>query len=267
MNTENIIEKKEIKAIFFDIDGTLLSHRTRSVPQSAIRAIRKAKEKGIKIVVATGRIIEEIKMLPLYDIDFDAYLTLNGNLCFDHNLNLFAGHEIDPGEVEILASIFNASRIPFVLIGEHERYINYVDDVVVRTQTSTHGTIPVIGEHKGEKIYQCMAFVNDEMRQKLAKMLDACNVTSWNETGIDIISKSGGKDAGIQSFLDKEGIPLEQSMAFGDGENDAKMLEYVAVGVAMGNAKEVTKAAADYVTADIDDDGIEKALIHFGLID
>ena len=258
---------RNIKAVFFDVDGTLYSHGLNVVPESTRRALKQLRERGIKTVVATGRHMVEYSTLPVSDIEFDGYLTLNGQLILDADRKAYTGTCIDPGEMEVLSRIFQAKRIPFMLVGENERYINYVDDVVVRTQTSTHGTIPVIGEHKGEKIYQCMAFVNDEMRQKLAKMLDACNVTSWNETGIDIISKSGGKDAGIQSFLDKEGIPLEQSMAFGDGENDAKMLEYVAVGVAMGNAKEVTKAAADYVTTDIDDDGIEKALIHFGLID
>ena len=55
-------------------------------------------------------------------------------------------------------------------------------------------------------------------------------------------------------------------MAFGDGENDIRMLRYVGTGVAMGNAKEVVKMISDYVTADIDDDGIEKALKHFELI-
>lgn len=263
---ENEIIETDIKVIFFDIDGTLLSHKTDCVPESTIRAIRKAKEKGIKIVVATGRFIDEIKKLPLQDIDFDAYLTLNGNVCLDHDLKMFAGHEIDHGEAEILVSIFRASRIPFVLIGENSRYINYVDDVVIRTQMSTNGTIPDIDHYKGEKIYQCLAFVDNATRIKLDRILDECKITAWNETGIDIIAKNGGKDAGIQSFLDKEGISIEQTMAFGDGENDAKMLEYVHIGVAMGNGKPLLKEKADYITADIDDDGIEKAMIHFGLI-
>ena len=56
-------------------------------------------------------------------------------------------------------------------------------------------------------------------------------------------------------------------MAFGDGENDMEMLRYVGIGVAMGNASDAVKAAADYVTDTVDDDGIEKALRHFGLID
>ena len=56
-------------------------------------------------------------------------------------------------------------------------------------------------------------------------------------------------------------------MAFGDAENDIDMLEYAGIGIAMGNGGEDVKAAADFVTRDIDDDGIAYALQHFGLID
>ncbi|MBR5342161.1 MAG: Cof-type HAD-IIB family hydrolase [Erysipelotrichaceae bacterium] len=271
-NFLHIIEDDEelhgdIKVIFFDIDGTLLSHKTGKVPQSTIDAIRKLQDKGIKVVVATGRDINEMKKLPLDEIDFDGYLTLNGNICLDKDEKMFAGNEIDPGEVEILVGIFGAGKIPFVLIGEEKRYINYVDDVVIQTQEATHGTIPDIGEYNGEKIYQCLAFVNAETRQKLEDLLDHCSITSWNDTGIDIIAKTGGKAAGIQKFLDKEGITRSQTMAFGDGENDKTMIKFAGTGVAMGNAGDNLKRAADYVTADIDDDGIAKALIHFGLIE
>ena len=259
-------DKPDIKAIFFDIDGTLLSHTTGSVPESTIRALKKVRENGISTVIATGRDINELKKLPLDGLEFDGYLTLNGNICLDHDLKMFAGNEIDPGEVEILVNIFKAGKLPFVLIGEEKRYINYVDDVVIRTQLSTHGTIPDIGEYQGEKIYQCIAFVDQETRKKLDALLDKCIITSWNDTGIDIIAKTGGKDAGIQKFLDKKKFSRKQTMAFGDGENDAPMINYVEIGVAMGNGKPALKEIADYVTDDIDNEGIEKALIHFGLI-
>ncbi len=259
-------DKQDIKVIFFDVDGTLLSHSAGAVSNSTKRAIKKAQENGIKAVVATGRAWAELSELPVMDIDFDGFLTVNGNICLGKGRRMFAGNEIDPGEVEILVSIFKAGRLPFVLIGEKTRYINYVDDVVIKTQMSTHGTIPDIGEYKGEKIYQCLAFVDENTRKKLDNLLDHCTITSWNETGIDIIAKSGGKAAGIQKFLDEEGLLRTQSMAFGDGENDLDMIEYAGIGVAMGNATDALKKAADYVTASVDDEGIEKALIHFGLI-
>ena len=137
---------------------------------------------------------------------------------------------------------------------------------MIQTQLSTHGTVPDIGEYQGENIYQCLAFVDSDTRMKLEEMLDHCTITSWNETGIDIIAKTGGKAAGMQKFLDKEGLTRSQSMAFGDGENDMDMLRFAGIGVAMGNGKDILKQKADYVTTSVDDDGIMNALKHFGLI-
>ena len=64
----------------------------------------------------------------------------------------------------------------------------------------------------------------------------------------------------------KNSLKLEETMAFGDGGNDISMLRHAAIGIAMGQAKEDVKAAADYVTTPIDEDGISKAMKHFGII-
>ena len=72
--------------------------------------------------------------------------------------------------------------------------------------------------------------------------------------------------AGIKRYLEMTGIKREEIIAFGDAENDLEMIRFAGIGVAMGNAEEEVKKAADFVTADIDDDGIEKALKHFNLI-
>ena len=67
-------------------------------------------------------------------------------------------------------------------------------------------------------------------------------------------------------FLEKEGLKRSQVMAFGDGENDIAMIKFAGVGVSMGNGKDALKAAAEYVTTSVDDDGIYNALKHFELI-
>lgn len=263
------LDASQMKAIFFDVDGTLLSHTTKIIPESAKRAIKEVREKGLKVFIASGRDMHELqKILEINgDMKFDGYLTLNGNVCINEKGEMFAGNEIDQGEVEILVNIFRAGTIPFVLIGEKERYINYVDDVVIETQEATQGTIPDIGEYKGEKIYQCLAFVDSEMRNRLENLLDQCSITSWNERGIDIIAKTGGKAAGIQKVIDIYKIKRSETMAFGDGENDLSMLKFAGIGVAMGNGVDKVKQNADYVTSSIDEDGIYNAFKHFKLID
>ena len=261
------IDGKDIKVLFFDIDGTLLSHSTGSIPKSTIQAIKRAQEKGIKVVIATGRDLVELKKLPLFEIEFDGYLTLNGNICYDANENIFDGNAIIPEEIDILVNIFKAGKIPFVLQNAHKRYINFVNDLVVKVQNETHGTIPEIDEYKGEEIYQCNAFCDKKVRRQLDDLLDHCEITAWNEYGIDIIAKTGGKDAGIIKYLEYAGYSRSQSMCFGDGENDQSMITFCGIGVAMGNGNEKLKQAADYITTHVDDNGIANALIHFGIVD
>ena len=83
---------------------------------------------------------------------------------------------------------------------------------------------------------------------------------------MDLIAKGGGKSSAILRLLDKMGILPEETIAFGDGENDMGMLELAGIGVAMGNAEEQVRKIADYVTSDIDEDGLEKALKHFQVV-
>ena len=256
-----------IKAIFFDVDGRLLSHKQNDVPPSTRRALAELRARGVQTVVATGRHMIEFSKLPVSDIPFDGYLTLNGNLLLDSNRKVYAGTPINQGEMEVLAQIFRANRIPFVMIGENDRYINYINETVIRTQTETKGTVPAVGCYGGEKVYQILAFVPEHHKKLLDDLLDECAVTSWNDTGIDIIPKNGGKSAGIQKFLDEQGLDRSEIMAFGDGENDIEMLQFAGIGVAMGNADDRVKAAADYVTDTVDNNGIEKAPRYFDLIE
>ena len=69
-----------IKAIFFDIDGTLVSYQTHEIPQSAFDALYQLKEKGIKVFIATGRGKDGLAVLK--DFPFDGYITLNGQYCY-----------------------------------------------------------------------------------------------------------------------------------------------------------------------------------------
>ena len=258
---------KKIKAVFFDVDGTLFSHTRNEVPESTRQALKALRERGIMTIVATGRHMIEYSQLPVSDIEFDGYLTLNGQLLLDSERKMYAGTAMNEGEMKVLAGIFKRKKIPFMLVGENNRYINFLDDTVIRTQTEVKGVVPDIGDYNGEKIYQILAFVPEEEKKILDELLDECSITTWNDTGIDIIPKGGGKSTGIQKYLDAHGMDRTEIMAFGDGENDMDMLRFAGIGVAMGNAGDTVKAAADYVTDTVDEDGIANALRHFGLID
>ena len=95
------------------------------------------------------------------------------------------------------------------------------------------------------------------------KQLSDCKMSRWNQYAVDIIPKSGGKIAGIRYILSRLGIGLDETAAFGDGENDIDMLRCAGVGIAMGNASEIVKQQADYITDSVDQDGLANALKHF----
>lgn len=251
---------KMIKAIFFDIDGTLFSHKSGSVPQSTKLALKLLKEKGIKIFIATGRHSAEMLELPIDELSFDGMVLLNGQICIDDKGRVLFEAPIEEADVKELTAVFKEKSMPMLLIEKERIYINYVDEIVLEAQKTFSLPAPQTGIYEGAKIYQACVYANLEQEKNLMKKLKHSKTTRWNEYGIDLLSKNGGKEVGIQKVLEYYGIKRNECMAFGDGDNDSDMLRFAGVGIAMGNASEPTKKSADYVTTDIDHDGIYNAL-------
>ena len=158
-----------IKALFFDVDGTLLSHKQGIIPQSTIDAIHAAQARGVKAIIATGRDIVELDKLPIHDVDFDAYLTLNGNICLDSNRTMFDGNPIDQGELEVLVSIFQAGRIPFVLIGEETLYESIKRAVLDAGGGRLNQTLNITAP-QGLDAAETARLVRNNSRQMLSRM-------------------------------------------------------------------------------------------------
>lgn len=256
-----------IKAIFFDVDGTLVSHRQKSVPEGTRAALEALKQRGIQCVMATGRPVQELPNLPVADIAFDGYITLNGQTCYDRDKNLIASNPITGAGMERLARMFRENEWPTALVDRRGMYINYADQLVHRAMADVSTAVPEIRAYDGSEIYQAVIFVERDEDDAIAKLVPNCKITRWNPRGIDVLPGDGGKVSGIRKYLEYNGIDRSEIMAFGDGDNDREMLAFAGIGVAMGNAEPAVKDAADYVTDSVDDDGIAKALRHFGLID
>ena len=256
-----------IKAAFFDVDGTLLSHKTKQVCQSTRNAIDALQKAGILCIVATGRQIGAMDKLPVGSIPFDAYLTLNGQMLHDKRRKLIFGVPIQGKCREFLIKSFAEHTYPALMVEEDRTYVNYISDHVIAVQEAISTAIPDLGEYTGAEIYQVCAYLRPEEEYLLDPIAEDCVLSRWHFGGMDVIAKGGGKMKGIQRYLEMMGIRPEETIAFGDGENDLEMLMFAGIGVAMGNGESQVKEQADYVTADADDDGIAKALRHFGLIE
>ena len=256
-----------VKAIFFDVDGTLMSHTSSTVPNSTRKAVDLLSEKGIRRVIATGRHMLELAQLPVCDMTFDAYITLNGQLCLDADGTIFSENPIVGHQKEYLLQLFREKTIPIVLVEKDTMYINFWNEQVKIAQKAISSPMPEIGAYTGNEIYLAVAYLDREHEKTLLNPLTECKITRWNGYAVDIIASSGGKTVGIERYLSTNHISQEETMAFGDGENDVDMLKYVGLGVAMGNAEQIVKEHADYVTDSVDDDGIMHALASLKILD
>ena len=148
-------------------------------------------------------------------------------------------------------------------------YINCADDNFRAAQRLLNfGDPPVESPSRALRtdIFQLMPFIGPEREPWLMERLPRCRSTRWNPYFMDVVPEGGSKSVGIDAICRSYGIAPDETMAFGDGQNDIEMLRHAGIGVAMGNAAEEVQAAADYATASVDEDGVGRALRHFGLI-
>lgn len=259
-----------IKAIFFDIDGTLLSHQSQGVPASTKKALQLLKEKGIYTFIATGRHISEMRDLPLNDLEFEGYITLNGQYCYNQHEVIY-DLPIDPQDIQNILSYMDQYPFPCIFVEDQHMYINYHNQAVETVQKAISTPLPDLGDlqrGRTHPIYQVIPYdITSKKEQDILKQMPHCKMTRWHDLAIDIIPQNGGKQNGIREVLKYYDISLDETMAFGDGFNDIDMLEMVKIGIAMGNAQDEVKQKADEVTDDIDHDGIYKALKKHHLID
>ena len=255
-----------IKAVFFDVDGTLFSHHTGEISKSTRDAVEHLHKQGIPPIIATGRHMLELMDMPVLDLPYGGYITLNGQLCLDENRKLFYGNAIEGEDKQQLVEIFEEKKIPLMFIEENRMYINFVNEAVIQAQADIHTAVPDVDTYHGDAVYMAVAYLNKEQEITIEPFLRGCKITRWNQNAVDIISASGGKISGIKHYMKQNGWQAEELMAFGDADNDIEMLKFAGIGIAMGNAKPHVKEQADYVTADVDAGGIEEGLRHFGVL-
>ena len=256
-----------VKAVFFDIDGTLISFRNHTMPESTRRALHDLRERGIRLYVATGR---SKMMMPFMDsyFRFDAYLTLNGQYCYG-DTGVIRKKTIDPAEIATLKSLLAKRPFPCLFVREDDMFLNYADESVEALCRLIDHPVPPMAplDRIGDgDILQFVPFLKDGEEGFLAEALTQVEMTRSVPYCFDVLPAGGGKDVGMEAVLRQAGILPEETMAFGDGFNDMGMLSYAGIGVAMGNAHEQVRQKADFVTESVDDDGILHALRHFGVL-
>lgn len=256
-----------IQAVFFDIDGTLVSFLTHRVPESTVKAIAALRARGIRVFVASGRHILSINNLG--DLQFDGYITLNGGYCIVGGQVVYKHGILREDIASVVRYMKQTDEFPCIFVHEHALYMNYKNEQtreIFRMLNFPEPPCVSLHEATEGEIFQLVAFFTRDRERGIMATMPHCEATRWNPLFSDVIPRGSSKQVGVDKIIEYFGIPLEETMAFGDGGNDIPMLRHAGIGVAMGNAENEVKRAADYVTAAVDEDGIEKALLYFGVI-
>lgn len=272
----------EIKLIAFDLDGTLLNDN-KEVSEENFRALMDAAERGIEIVPATGRLPgvmpEALRGLPIrYAIfvngaevvDLQTGEVISRTLIpWQKAIEVFQEGEQYPIAYDCYMENFGYmsqkfyDRIPEFIISPH----------FVKMVYETRHAVPELKAFLAQekKDVQKLLFYFREDQQQLREEL----LLNWKIPGIEVSSSFPGnlelnhaegiKGPALKRLADHLGIPMEQTMAFGDGHNDLSMISMAGFGVAMEECWPGVREVADYVTCSCNDSGVAKAIRKFCL--
>lgn len=258
------------RALFFDIDGTLVSFKTHEIPPSTISALTQAKARGHKLFIATGRPPLIITNLGPIEHLIDGYVTINGAYCYVGS-EVIRCKAIPMDDVRVLVDDARQKSYGLIVVGERDVAVldpDGVVDSIFRQEIAVDNLDQVkpLEEVLGQRILQLTAFFTADYERDMMRRLPGCTSGRWHPAFTDITAVGADKGAGILAMAAHFGLAPKHTIAFGDGGNDTAMIRAAGIGVAMGNALEVLKREADHTTTSVDDDGILNALRHFGLI-
>jgi len=258
-----------IKIVFFDIDGTLYYNKECRIVDSTLFALRELRKKGIKICICTSRSIEEMSKLPSFVFEeMDGIVCNCGGEMYINN-KLVKHYPINQEVINKVINILDNNISVYRYSGINGiNYLSQREDRVDAVFNSLYSMVPEKKKYEGEELTHLLFYTQDD---KIRKQIVDClqgetyiNLKIANEIVAKGIEKASAMKIFAKEFYD---INEDEIAAFGDGENDVKMLKEAALGIAMGNGCIECKEVADYITDTIENDGVYKALKHFELVD
>ena len=256
----------ELRIVFFDIDGTLIDMERKEISEKTLEALRRLKERGVLLCLATGR--GPLTLPRCEGVEFDAFLTFNGSYCFNREKTIFSNPL--PGE-DVRTLIRNAAALgrPVSIATRDRMAANGRDQDLVDYYAFAKREVEVAPDFDraaGEEVYQVMLGCRKADYPLLLRGTRRAKIAAWWDRAADIIPADGGKGVGIGKILAFYQLDRAQALAFGDGDNDIEMLQAVGRGIAMGNASQGLKAVADDVCGPVAQDGIYHYCLAHGYI-
>lgn len=277
-----------VKAVFFDMDGTLLTD-SRTISKSTIVAINALKKQGILVGLATGR-DPHFLLKYMASLGMDVAVAYNGQYIFSREKVLYANplpkeslevvidyaeeqnRDLSFGTAKGIAgsSIMSFGtgnfvyRLTRLVPSSWTGMINFMLNSVLRRLKPQKKTD--FKRLTQQPIYQMMLIATEKETQQLAERFPFLSFTRSSPYAADIISPGNSKFVGIQRIGECYDFDMDQVMVFGDSNNDLEMLAGVKYSVAMKNGTKKVRQTASYVTDSNNKEGIHKALLHFGLV-
>lgn len=268
----NPFHVKKYKLIALDLDGTLV-RKNQTVSPHTQEVLRRVQEQGVKVVIASGR--PTYGTAPIADLlhvgDYGGYLmSFNGGAIYD-----WATKEM------LYSKMLDSSVLPYLYecSKQHGFHImtyvgsNIIAEVADNSYiqfTSMRNKMPVrvVPNFLAEvtsPLAKCMIVGDPEPLHQLElemvpHLKGKAEAYRSEPFFLEIVPQGIEKAKGLATLLEKIGMKREELMAFGDGYNDISMLQFAGMGVAMGNAAEEIRKAADFVTRSNEDDGIAYAI-------
>lgn len=260
------------KLIFFDIDGTIVDWNG-FIPDSAIRAIHAARAEGNLCVINTGRPYSHIDPA-VKAIGFDGFVCSCGQHLVLNN-QVISHANFDPQMGREIIEEARRCRMDAVYEAEHGIWFDMTHEDELEIVSATWAQFAERGfdvtqsvDVPGFHFDKLCAFVREDSDTEafLAFMEKRGSIIYREGSMLEITRRGYSKESGLKQMIALLGISLEDCYAIGDSTNDLPMLRSVSHSIAMGNAPDEVKAAAEYVTASLHEDGIEAALRHYHLI-
>lgn len=266
------MRKPDVKAMFFDIDGTLAGTSEHTIHPDDIESLSRLHEQGMTLFIATGRdlsIPEEAAILDPVLTYFTGFVHINGQHTYlangmDISQYPIADEDFLPlraaCEQHHLSMLYRVGSVNHLteMTEQVKRFWAHmgVDIPEIRPMDNDLHNLPKLSIHASP----------EEEALYLAPHLNHTWTARITEDLIDLIPNGIGKSTGLRDICTHFGISPAQTMVFGDGQNDIDLIEAAGIGIAMGNAAQNIKQAAQYVTLPAKDAGITHALRHFKLI-
>ncbi|MCT8137035.1 HAD family phosphatase [Anaerobacillus sp. CMMVII] len=257
---------KDIKAIALDLDGTFIK-RDGTISERNKQAVLKALNQGIKVVLASGR-VPAASVMYHKALGLDTYMICsNGALIYDFvGQKAFKRLAINKENARKILDHFKPLSRNILAHYDDDFFSLYEDEVVKSWSENEKRSPSFIGDYSsliGDNITKFEIFLNklDDVYPKEHEKTLPNDIYIINKPGyIEAMFQPSSKWHALKDVLELYGIKPEQTMAFGDNDNDLDMLENVGYGVAMENGIDEAKKAAKYITFHHEEDGVARFL-------